>query len=155
MSNRRNTYDRTSLLKQHPRWLDRLGHRCQFTGNIVGKKYRGRYRGYDFHHTHSGAYGRERPGWNYLLLSDWSHWFVHFLGGVIIQGRGTRCVTIQNARAKRLPCSWVWKFPNPLQQGFNFWCRLPWGLKWVVQVAIITLVMVTAGQWVIGTKLNL
>jgi hypothetical protein len=118
------TYNRPNLLKRHPQYLARLNNRCQFSGFKASKKSH-----YRFHHTDSKAYGRERPGWNYVLLTPWGHWFAHFLGGVIVQGNGTRCVTIQNKRAKLLPWSWLWRFPNPLQRLFNWWCRLSWLLR--------------------------
>ncbi|MEL7494181.1 MAG: hypothetical protein AAGJ95_09495 [Cyanobacteria bacterium J06554_11] len=58
-------YDRTTLLKHHRAYLKRMGHRCQFTGLPAGGKHR-----YNFHHTSSQAYGREIPGFNYLLPSN-------------------------------------------------------------------------------------
>ena len=119
---RRKKYDRQKLQDSHYKWLKHLNFQCQFSGKTVGKEVRGDYQKYHFHHTSSGAYGRERPGYNYLLLSWWSHWFVHFLGGIFIPGKS---VTIQNRRAKSLPLSLIWKYPNPAQRLFHAWCRMP------------------------------
>lgn len=124
MSVKHKKYDRNSLLKKHPRWLAKCDYRCQFTGKIVGKKVHGIYQRYNFHHTTSPfAYGGEIPGWNYILLCPLAHWFVHnVLGGSWFSDRD---VTVQNARAKKMPLTWLWKYPNPLQRLFHNWCRLP------------------------------
>lgn len=100
-------------------------HLIKMRTAIAGRQHQGKYHGYNFHHTHSGAYGHERPGWNLLLLTPWAHRLVHTLGGVPMLGMNKRAVTIQNQRAKQLPCSWLWRYPNPLQRGFHCWCRVP------------------------------
>lgn len=123
-------YDREFLLKKHPRWLDRQRHRCQFTGKTVGKSVGGVYQRYSFHHTHSEAYGRECPGWNYILLCPFAHWLVHnVLGGAWFSDRD---VTVQNRRAKMLPLPWLWRYPNLPQRIFHGWCRLPMILRQII-----------------------
>lgn len=136
---KRKKYDRESLLENHPKWLSKMNYRCQFTGKTIGKRVLGSYRRYNFHHTCSGAYGREKPGYNYLLLTPWAHWFAHFLGGVLIPGRS---VTIQNRRAERLPLSYIWEMPNPAQTLFHSWCRLPFFIRHVVAFAAIVLALI-------------
>ncbi|NEZ58771.1 hypothetical protein [Adonisia turfae] len=131
-----------SLRHHHPAWLDRLRHTCQFTGAPVGKSHQGKYRGYNFHHTHSGAYGHERPGWNLLLLTPKAHRLVHALGGVPMLGMDKRAVTIQNRRAERLPCPWLWRYPNPFQRIFHCWCRLPMMAR---GFGVVALVLIVAG----------
>jgi len=109
-----------NLRSQHSTWLKRLNYRCQFSGQRAG----GHGHRYNFHHTHGGAYGHEKPGWNLLLLTPWAHRLVHTLGGTPMLGMQKNAVTIQNRRAKRLFCSWLWSFPNPLQRLFHLVCRI-------------------------------
>lgn len=123
-------------------WFDRLDRRCQFSGRKLGTVER-RYHPWARHHTSSDAYdddkGRLRPGWNYLLLSKRSHWFVHFLGGqLFLRGNSIRS---QNYWARRLPLTWVWKYPNLLQRAFHSWCRLPHVVKDLVRFAIQVLLI--------------
>ena len=116
-------YDRKRLLKKHPRFLRQQNYRCQCTGLLAGKTVNGKYHRYSFHHTSSSAYGREHCGWNYILLCPFAHWFVHnVLGGAWFSDRD---VTVQNKRAKMFPCSWIFRYPNPPQRLFHFWCRTP------------------------------
>lgn len=131
-------YDRHDVLENHPRWLSRMDYKCQFTGKTVGKRVAGVYQRYNFHHTSSGAYGRERPGFNYILLCPSAHWFVHFLGGIIVPGRS---VTIQNRRAKNYPLEFLWRMPNPLQRMFHCWCRLPFVIRHAAFLGLVVLIL--------------
>lgn len=115
------TYNRN--LNNHPQWLDKLNHRCQFSGAIVGKHHKGQYRRYNFHHSYSGAYGSERPGVNLLLLTPWAHGLVHLLG--LVPPWTKNKVRFQNNMARQLGIEWLLGFPNPLQRLFNVWCQLP------------------------------
>lgn len=117
------TYNRHT--EDHPAWLKTLDHRCQFSGVIAGKSYKGKRRPYNFHHTASSSYKKENitPGWDVLLLTPSYHNFVHMLGGVPPWVRHK--VTCQNKMARALLLSWLWRFPNPLQRLFNWCCRLP------------------------------
>lgn len=125
-----------TLHQRHPHFLDSLNHRCQFSGAIAGKTIRGKYHRYHFHHTHSGAYDHEQPGWNYLLLKPWAHTLVHLLGGVLPWEMSRGAVRLQNKRAKNLSVSWVWRYPNLLQRLFHGWCRLAGWVKGVLEVAM-------------------
>ena len=135
-------------------WFDRLDRRCQFSGRQLGKM-KGRYYHWARHHTSSDAYdddkGRLRPGWNYLLLSKRSHWFVHFLGGQLILNQHN--IRAQNYWARRLPCTWIWKYPNPLQRAFHSWCRLPHALKdsirFAAEVLLIMALCLLCGFFVV------
>lgn len=132
-------YDRYALLDRHGKYLDRLRHRCQLTGKLIGKQVMGVYQPYNFHHVSSDAYGHEKPGFNYLLLTPRAHWLVHFLGGVIVPGKS---ITIQNRRAKRLPFSNIWKFPNPLQRLFHWYCRVPIPIRRTIFVVSVCYLVV-------------
>ena len=127
---KRKEYDRESLLRKHPRWLAKMDYRCQCLGVWAGTKKNGVYRRYNFHHTHTAAYGDEKPGWNYLLLCPLAHWFVHnFLGGAWFSDRD---VTVQNSRAEKMPLPWLWRYPNPPQRLFHLWCRSPMTLRYAL-----------------------
>ena len=124
-------------------WFNKLGGRCQFTGRPVGHA-DGRYHPWARHHTASKVYSDKeklRPGWNYILLTKWSHWLVHFLGGQLVLNSGN--IRSQNRQARRLPLTVLWKYPNILQRCFHSWCRLPHRMKlvitWLVESSILIL----------------
>lgn len=125
-------HDRATLLKQHPKFLKRLRHTCQFCGaKHLAKTRNKNYKEYAFHHTHSGAYGHERAGCNYLLLCKRCHWFAHLLGGELWLREGN--VRRQNKRARALGFG---AFPNPLQRGFNTIARSGGVKTWAVGTAV-------------------
>lgn len=132
------TKERYSLLEKHPEWLDRLEHTCQFSGKIVGKKVKGKYKRYAFHHTSTDAYDHEIPGYNYILLTRRAHWLVHALGGILFLRKGA--ISIQNKRAKNLPLSSLWEYPNPPQRLFHFWCRVPGAVRLTMLLAMLVYV---------------
>jgi len=125
--------DYNKLRKKHPLFLKKLNHKCQFCGKCGLSKGSGkRYNHYNFHHSNSEAYGRERPGRNYLLLCKKCHWFVHFLGGEVILRKGN--ITRQNHRAKKLGFG---MFPNLFQNIFN---TISFSFLDIFQVSILTVV---------------
>lgn len=118
-------YHRMQEVAKKGHWLRSLGYRCQLSGIPVGKKVKGRYRPYAWHHVSDAAYSKPirklKPGKDVILLSKRAHWFVHALGGELILARGN--IARQNRRAANLPLSFVWEFPNPAQSVFHLWCK--------------------------------
>lgn len=142
-------YSKHDAIWQSGDWSAKLGRRCQFSGRKLGDV-KGRYHPWARHHTSSAVYsGKEklRPGFNYLLLSKRSHWFVHLLGGQLLLKEGN--VRNQNRWAKKLPCTWIWKYPNPLQRMFHSWCRLPRLVKSFVRgaVGVVLWALAFLGCW--------
>jgi hypothetical protein len=81
-------------------------------------------------HIHHTRYGGVELLWlDMLPLSVSAHWLIHVVAGG--SGQMEKAVTIQNRNAKTLPCTWLWKYPNPIQRFLHAWCRVPTTLKWM------------------------
>lgn len=100
-------------------WLARAGYRCQmFPWKKIGKTVRGKYRGYEIHHLHKKAYrrlGKERYKRDVVVLSRFAHQWVYHR----IMSFGKTTVAKQK------------NFPNFFQRITNFWCILPYPIKWL------------------------
>ena len=118
-------------------WLDLNNYRCQlFPFLTIGKRVKGRYRGYAIHHPDSESYqklGLETKK-NVLVLSKFAHqWIFHgILAGGHWEGifwRWNSTVTLQNRYGS--------KFPNHWQRAANGWCRLNNSLKIVFLLMVV------------------
>ena len=119
-------------------WLDVNNYRCQFFPFLkIGKRVKGRYRGYAIHHPDLKAYsklgmeGKE----DVLVLSKFAHEciFHGILAGGHWKGifwKWNSSVTLQNKYGS--------KFPNCWQRAANTWCRLNNGLKIFLLMAVAT-----------------
>ncbi len=112
-------------------WLARAGYRCQmFPWKRIGKSVRGKYRGYEIHHLHKKAYrrlGKERYKRDVIVLSTFAHQWVYHR----ILSFGKTTVAKQK------------KFPNTFQWIMNFWCVLPYPIKWIWIGLTVILVLFT------------
>lgn len=112
-------------------WLARAGYRCQmFPWKKIGKTVRGKYKGYEIHHLHKKAYrrlGKERYKRDVVVLSKFAHQWVYHR----ILSFGKTTVAKQK------------KFPNILQRICNFWCILPYPVKWIWILSVILLFLLT------------
>jgi hypothetical protein len=112
-------------------WLARTRYRCQmFPWKKIGKSVRGRYKGYEIHHLNRKAYrrlGKERYKRDVVVLSTFAHqWIYHR-----ILSFGKTTVAKQKS------------FPNVFQRITNFWCILPYPVKWVWIILVISLFLLT------------
>lgn len=116
--------NRSALRRHHRQWLRRQQNTCPlFLCDIGDPPGPVKYHKYNFHHTHRYDC-RALPGWNYIAMSPAAHAFMHLLGGVWPWEMKLGAVELQNKRARGLPISWLWRFPNPAQRLLNAWLRL-------------------------------
>lgn len=106
--------------EKQKQFLKETGYRCSFLGSIIGKKFKGKYRGYNLHHMNYKNLGDERLWIDVILVSSWVHTFI--IHGVL---SGFKRPSQQKS------------YPNLPQRCFHFWCCQPHLLRVTLMVMIV------------------